>query len=391
MLLLPACSQKKHTNWNMTFDRNSMDPYGCYLAYNLLDRVFPYVPFESGRNIFTEAEEALRYPLHPDQKQRLSVVVCREFSTDSLELDRLVRYVRQGNFVCILAENFSENMFRYFHASCNRIPQLPRSNPVNGVDTVPGQALHIFFNHRVNTFRYDGPPVTHAFTPAKPLSDSLYYMIHAGDAETPCNLIRFEGDGIFMICRNPVTMTNHFLLHQNNKAYYEYFFSYFPESPSRVTWYSSYLNVHEEHNGFPLAWILKNPPLTYALVLTAILLLLFTLFESKRRQRSIAELPPNRNSSVDFVQTVARLYYNKKDHTNLAGKLIRHYLEHVRSHYNLHTHVLDESFARDLAEMTGKPLAETDAFVLYLQYIRDSARVSATELRRLYLQLKKFR
>lgn len=390
MLMVSGCSQHKRTNWDVTFDRNSKDPYGCYLAYNLLDQVFPYVPVESGRSLFTEAQEALKHPLHRDQKQRLSIVTCREFMTDSLELDQLIRYVRQGNSICILAENFSENMFTYFHASCDQIPSPTYTNPLNGEDTIPGQELHIFFNHKVKTFTYDGLPVQHQFSPSHPVNDSLYYMIYANNTATPCNLIRFEGEGIFMICRNPATMTNHFLLHGNNKAYYEYFFSYFPESPSRVTWYSSYLSAHQQHDGFPLNWILQNPPLRNALLIIALLLLLFILFESKRRQRSIPLLEPNTNSSVEFVQTVARLYYNKKDHTNLSAKMIQHYLEHIRSRYHLNTQLLDESFARDLAEKTGIPFAETDAFVLYLHYIRQSAKVSEAELRHLYDQLKKF-
>jgi len=60
-----------------------------------------------------------------------------------------------------------------------------------------------------------------------------------------------------------------------------------------------------------------------------------------------------RNSSVDFVKTIGRLYYQRKDNLNLANKMAAHFLGHVRSKYNLPTASLDSEFAEKLSYKSG--------------------------------------
>jgi hypothetical protein len=60
-----------------------------------------------------------------------------------------------------------------------------------------------------------------------------------------------------------------------------------------------------------------------------------------------------RNSSLDFVKTIGRLYYQRKNNGNLALKMTTHFLDHVRTKYNLSTTSLDEEFVNRLSYKSG--------------------------------------
>ena len=97
----------------------------------------------------------------------------------------------------------------------------------------------------------------------------------------------------------------------------------------------------------------------------------YILFQLKRRQRVIPIIPPLRNDSVAFVETVGRLYYNKRNHVNLAGKMIQQYLEWVRTHYYLNTNVLNDEFVRSLSAKSGQPIALVQEMVQMITEVRD--------------------
>ena len=114
-------------------------------------------------------------------------------------------------------------------------------------------------------------------------------------------------------------------------------------------------------------------------------LLIFLVFESRRKQRIIPEIMPLVNSSVAFAETVGRLYYNKANHNNLAEKMVLQFLEWVRTHYFISTNKFDKHFEEQLQSKSGlpetivlsmvellrevqverKPMSEEDLFYLY--------------------------
>ena len=92
-------------------------------------------------------------------------------------------------------------------------------------------------------------------------------------------------------------------------------------------------------------FLMKNRAFRWALWLLIALFALIFLFESKRKQRQVPIIPPLRNSSVEFVRTIGRLYYQQKNNRNLADKMIVFFMEQVRSKYRLGHTVNDGQFA----------------------------------------------
>ena len=388
--LMFSCSQEKKTDWRVTFDKNSKDPYGCYIAYHLLKDIFPETKIESGRNIFKEINSSLDKPQLASSIGRMSIVVCKRFEADSLELDKMLRYIKKGNTILIFAENYSKNIFSYFHAESNTVYSSIKSFSIGQEDTIENQKTFIFFNHRKYQYLYSGLPVQYDFTIDSTYDEEIYYLTYSNSIDTPSSLISSDEEGTFMICRNPITMTNHFLLQNNNRNYFEYLMSFFSSYHSHLTWYSTLERNARDETEVDWSWLINFPPLFYAFLMLATLFLFYTLFEGKRRQRSIPILPSNTNSSLEFTETVGLLYFNKKDNRNLSEKMITHYLENIRTKHNLKTNEMDQDFVIRLAQRTNHSFEETNAFMAYLQYIRDSATITDIDIQHLYHQLQKF-
>ena len=79
-------------------------------------------------------------------------------------------------------------------------------------------------------------------------------------------------------------------------------------------------------------------------------LLIFILFNAKRKQRVVKVIKPLENSTIAFTKTIGNLYYETKDHNNLIDKKITYFLEFIRRKYYLDTQLLDEKFMKNLKE-----------------------------------------
>ncbi len=101
--------------------------------------------------------------------------------------------------------------------------------------------------------------------------------------------------------------------------------------------------------------MLKYPPLKWALWLALLLVALYIFSESKRRQRIIPDKPVVRNNSIDFAETLGRLYYLHHNNANLAQKMVQHLLEFIRQHYFLNTSQINAEFISGLARKSGFP------------------------------------
>jgi hypothetical protein len=180
------------------------------------------------------------------------------------------------------------------------------------------------------------------------------------------------------------------MLQDSNRRYFEYVLSHFNEYPSSVTWYSFLSKYESENSDFDWSSLFKQPAIFYAFLLMLIVLLLYVIFAAKRQQRIIPIQNPMENTSLEFVETVGKLYYSKKDNQNLVEKMVLHYLENIRSKYAIRTQELNNEFANHLSHKINRSSEETNAFVSYLNYIRGSNQVTDIDIQHLYQQLKKF-
>jgi hypothetical protein len=142
--------------------------------------------------------------------------------------------------------------------------------------------------------------------------------------------------------------------------------------------------------GDTLKWLKGQPSFFWGGMLLLLLLLLIYLFESKRKQRIIPVVQPLKNASLDFVKTIGRMYFQRKDNKDLAYKMIQHFLGHVRSRYNIRTSAMNEEFVQRLAYKSGYDQHAVQQLVYDLNYALDAPQLSDQALLSLNHKLETF-
>lgn len=163
----------------------------------------------------------------------------------------------------------------------------------------------------------------------------------------PVTVLLPRHKGRIILNTTPFLFTNYYLLRDNNVDFVEKSFSFLPKQP---TIWDEFYKVGRDEPMTPIRVLLSHPGFKTAWFLMLGLILLYILFMSKRMQRVIPIIKPHTNTTLEFTETVGRVYFNQKDHLNLARKKINFFLEKIRLRYNLGTEKLDGDFARSLAQ-----------------------------------------
>lgn len=390
ILLLPfiwlwiSCQSDKQTNWNENYDRQSKQPFGYRIAYDHLDEIFPTARIKAGKKMMAEIREY--NTSNKNQGGHIILVVGKTLQFSEIELDELIQFTRNGNGLLMLADLYSENIYRHFQV----MPSRKNMEWYGLRDTLQRQTVHLIYSGENQSYSYSGLPIQNHF--------KLKSSFHQDDVIGYNKLIQCPNvihdsseNGLWILSCVPGTFTNHFMLQDSNRHYYESLLSHFSEYPTSVSWYN-YRFKSENEDSKKSSWssLLKFPPLRYAFLLILALLTLYAVFQSKRRQRIIQVLDKPGNASLEFVETVGLLYFNKGNHRNIADKMIHHFFEQVRNRYALNPMELHAEFILGLSRKSGQALAETQSFIDYLTYIRQQSNLTEEDLRHLYHLIQKF-
>ncbi len=71
-------------------------------------------------------------------------------------------------------------------------------------------------------------------------------------------------------------------------------------------------------------------PLRWAVYLMMLGVVLFMIFTARRHQRVVPIVEKPKNRSLEFIQLIGTLYYQRHDHADLVRKKFRFFAEEVR-------------------------------------------------------------
>jgi hypothetical protein len=223
---------------------------------------------------------------------------------------------------------------------------------------------------------------------------------HLWPGKTKVNFIRMDyGKGAFYFHTNPIMFTNYFLLNEDHLAYTEHVISHLP--PGDVYWdelsrhyKSSYTGDRGgggiNHSKGPLFFILDNPQLRWAFYIFLVLVVFYVLFRAKRRQRAIPVLEPNTNTSMEFIDTIGRLFFKAQDHRGLALSKMDLFLAFVRERYRIKTKRLDTEFTKLLAAKSQVTTADIDMIVNQYEVVRNAEDISEISLVYFHNRIEEF-
>jgi hypothetical protein len=366
-------NRPKPVDWQITLSKEDKAPYGSYILYRQLKDIFPKAVIHSYRQpVYNQVNNT-----SDSNTAYLLLEPNLELSGD--DINELLNYVVAGNYVFISAAGFGRTLMDTLKYKTNRRFDFEKKDSVTINFTNP--ALHEPKNYGFTRMTLDG-----YFSEL----DTAYTVVLGNNQLKDANFIKIAyGDGAFFIHTAPLCFSNYFMLKQNNARYSAKALSYLPKNIKQIYW-DEYYKLGPEGSGNPLRFILTNRWLKWAFRIALLTIVLFVLFEMKRKQRIIPVIPPLRNSTLDFVQTVGNVYFNQRNNKNIALKKINYFLEFVRSAFFLTTSQLNDEFIQLLARKTGIPETETSRLVNTIHTINNSEQITDATLLELNHQIDSF-
>ncbi|HEY2722373.1 MAG TPA: hypothetical protein VGI82_11640 [Chitinophagaceae bacterium] len=373
----------------VSFNRRDKIPYGLYVAYKNLSHIFP------DASIIVNNKGPLNWRLWDGgvEKQAL-IAIVPVFRADEFEMKRIIDFIKSGNNVFISTATVSYDIQTMLRC------EIPDADAV--ID-------NLSMNNSLDSFSVSlsAPPFSKGdqySCPGKRL-ESYFSKFDSGTSTVLGNgiyilpdLIEFKaGKGSLFLHLTPLAFTNYFLLYGDNMNYYNKVLSLIPRDTKKVIWDEFFLHKRFSGNdsssgdsGSVLPALLRQRSFKAALLLLSILLLLFILQEMRRKQRPVPSLARPQNDSLEFVKTIGRLYYEKRDNKNLCKKMAAYFLEHIRSRYKLSTSGLDDEFIAVLQRKTAQPENNVREIISFINNIDGLQVISDEQLLQFHEKLEDF-
>ncbi len=354
LYIVAQLNKPQPLDWTLTLSKADKNPYGSYIVYEELKKIFPAATVDSYR-------EPVYNRLHNiDYTKTAYFCFAPVLGFTESDVDEVCKFVAQGNVMFITADKISKRLLDTlglkkefsFLSGINDSCIVQLTNP-----KLDGEKKYLLNKLSATSFFSEiNKPDSTLILGKTTFGNPNFVKVHFG-----------KGD--FYIHITPHCFTNYFLVNGNNVDYTSKALSYLPGNIKTVMW-DEYYKQGRGGPQTPLRFFLTNTYLRWALWIGIIGLIAFVLFERKRTQRVIPVIEPLKNQTLDFVKTVAGVYYNQRDNFGIANKKIQYWLEFIRHRFYLNTQVLDEHFKEQLIKKSGVEETLVNTIINYAKNIQ---------------------
>lgn len=386
--------------WSPTFSHVDKQPLGCFVFDSVLTQSLPNGYHVTKKTFFQLDQE--------HAKEKISVLmVVNQQDLKQLDVKYLCNIARRGGKVMVVASssfddgrnadtvvvNELERTFKVkiedgMFFSLRGILNGLRAHDNDMYDTIywnnretmyAAQSYRMFYNMVGGTLFVDSVPKVKrlAYTLSTAGYDYKHDSLYVGDftrfdtivdkkerieridtfaiKKIPAAVSVPYGKGEVIFVSSPLLFTNYGMLEGNTFVYIFRLMSYLADLPVYRT--EAYVKtdamlVAEQS---PFREFIKRPPLRWALYLALLGVVLFMIFTARRRQRVIPIMSKPANRSLEFIQLIGTLYYQRKDHVDLVRKKFKLFAEELRKTAGVDISEVntDDSEYLLLAEKTG--------------------------------------
>jgi len=357
----------KEPNWFPSFSKDDKIPLGTYILYDLLEDIYP------GEDIWL-AEYPAYNAIEIDSFEQATAFYCDiKFDPDKLDRERLMEFTEMGNTVFISAQQINRKLLdtlkvdiSFYYLLSDTIRYNIEGSMIDSGFTVKGQLVPVYFSE------FDSSTVT----------------VLGENSKGKATFLRIPfGEGAFYLHSLPHIFTNYNLLKKPNEKYVNALFSLLPLND--IIW-DEYYKGGRRLIRTPLRYILNQKPLKYAWYITIITVIIFIIFQGKRKQRIIPLIQPPKNDTVDFATTIGRLYYQNADHKNIALKMINYFFEYIRSHFYINPASVEDDLYKKISAKSGRSLKEVEELFNKIVLIQQVKNIDENQLMELNNSIEKF-
>lgn len=361
--------------WSPTFSHVDKQPFGCFVFDSVLTQSLPNGYHVTKKTFFQLDQE------HAKEKISVLMVVDQQ-DLKQLDVKYLCNIARRGGKVMVVASSsfddgrnadtvvvdelertFKVRIEDGMYFSLRGILSGLKAHDNDMYDTIywnnretmyAAQSYRMFYNMVGGTLFVDSVPKVKrlAYTLSTAGYDYKLDSLYVGDftgfdtivdekerieridtfaiKKIPAAVSVPYGKGEVIFVSSPLLFTNYGMLEGNTSVYIFRLMSYLADLPVYRT--EAYVKtdamlVAEQS---PFREFIKRPPLRWALYLALLGVVLFMIFTARRRQRVIPIMSKPANRSLEFIQLIGTLYYQRKDHVDLVRKKFKLFAEELR-------------------------------------------------------------
>ena len=361
--------------WSPTFSHVDKQPFGCFVFDSVLTQSLPNGYHVTKKTFFQLDQE------HAKEKISVLMVVDQQ-DLKQLDVKYLCNIARRGGKVMVVASSslddgrnadtvvvdelertFKVRIEDGMYFSLRGILAGLKAHDNDMYDTIywnnretmyAAQSYRMFYNMVGGTLFVDSVPKVKrlAYTLSTTGYDYKLDSLYVGDftgfdtivdekerieridtfaiKKVPTAVSVPYGKGEVIFVSSPLLFTNYGMLEGNTSVYIFRLMSYLADLPVYRT--EAYVKtdamlVAEQS---PFREFIKRPPLRWALYLALLGVVLFMIFTARRRQRVIPIMSKPANRSLEFIQLIGTLYYQRKDHVDLVRKKFKLFAEELR-------------------------------------------------------------
>lgn len=388
--------QKQNVDWSKDFKNTSRQPYGTYLFYELLKH-----NAKSFGTIKGDPSAILKLKSKDDVRDLLIVFEndFDNYSSDTWEY--LIEFINGGNNL-LLIETFDPYQIEKYYSETvtvgTRDKKKEKTHFINDKEEYEFEYLHDF-EPEYHNWTY--------FTIKKGIEyevgkNGLYEILNSPEMNTlyfhELNELKqpifaeFVYDGGSVYCyRNPLAFTNLYLINEHyvthlekmlDKLEYDNIIYNIPDSQPK--------EKKKKPKVSPLQFILSNPSLTWAYIIALAGVALFFIFNLKRKQKAVPILPPKQNTTLEFVDAVSKVYYQKHSNHNLIIHKNRIFTTFIRTRYHIHLNKDIGEYAQSISVRSGVNKEEVLLILKRLEQYQKQTNVSDEQLIELHKKIDSF-
>lgn len=372
----------KQLNWTSTYHANHSIPFGALATHDLMKDLFD-------DQALTSTYKTVYELVNEDSIQDNLLIIADGVGMDQNDVNALLKYVDGGGTVMISARDFGGDLLDTLGFAITVKDETLAYDFEAIQAALAGEALEtvsLKFGDEENRAYPFSTIATMSYFSS--VVEDNFDVLAVNEADQPV-LMAYKGrKGDLYLSTMPLAFTNYFVLGEETAQFTSKLMSLFPKDTPLL--HNEYYQLGRLEAQTPLRVILSNPSLKWAFFILSFTLLIFIFFESKRRQRIIPLITPLKNMSIEFVETLGRLYYRQSDHRKLAEKRVHYWKDFVRGHYNLRTDHFDERFAQGLANKSGQSLKSINVLLEFIKRVEAGIAINQAELMQIEKQLNAF-
>lgn len=361
-------TKPKPINWTPTYSVTDKNPLGLYVFDNEIKSLFKnqkiekvnISPYEYFYNQYDEDTLVNTY------KIKGTFLSISEFSDiDDQSISELCNFVSHGNSAFISSKIIPNSLLDSLKLKMNSEYKIK--------DTI----LNWVANKKLGNqkFKFSTNVGDNYFSKIDTLKTTV--LGYQKSDTTRINFVKVPWvNGNFYLHIQPTAFTNYYLLKDNHSDYAQKVLSYLPKGD--VFWHIKN-QTGEVIDGSPLRFIFSKPALKWAWYIGIIGILVFMIFNAKRKQRIVPIIEPLRNTTIDFTKTIGNLYHQEGNHDDIINKKIIYFLEKIRNEYLIDTTILNDDFIKKLHQKSGKNLVNIQKVVFLINSYRKSPHTSIEE------------